>query len=280
MLSSSDRSGMEQPAPARNGVFGSLMAHRGLALALVQREVSARYRGSFGGLLWALATPLLMLALYTTVFGVILQAKWAKTGNQAEFALVLFAGLLVFSLFGECLVRAPALVTGNPNLVKKVVFPIEILAWVNLGGALVHFGVGLAVWMVFYAVLHASLHPSLVLLPLVVLPVCLMALAVGWLFGALGVYMRDVAQVAGPLSLAMMFLTPVFFDLSSVPRDMQWLFIANPLTLPIEQARAVMLEGSPPQWGPLIASTLGAWLVAALSLAFFKRAQPDFPDLL
>jgi len=185
--------------------FGALAREAALVAALTRRDIASRYRGSLGGSLWILVTPLLLLGVYATVFGVILQAKWARPESTAEFALVLYSGLLVFGVLQDCLSRAPTSIAAQPNLVRKVVFPLEVLSWVNVLSALFTFCSGLAVWVIFCLFVKGSLVPTLVALPLVLLPVILVALGVGWLLGALGVYVRDLQQAVGPISTALLF---------------------------------------------------------------------------
>lgn len=251
-----------------------------LILALARRDVESRYRGSLGGSLWIVITPLLLLGVYATVFGVILQAKWARTNSAAEFALVLYAGLLMFGVLQDCLSRAATSVSSQPNLVRKVVFPLEILSWVNVLSSLVTFGSGLVVWIVFCLAVKGSLSPTMFALPLILLPVVMLALGVGWILGALGVYIRDLQQAVGPISMALLFITPIFYDLSLVPTKYQWLFGLNPLTFVVAQARAVMLEGLWPDVTRLAIATAAAYIFAWGALAFFRRARADFADAL
>ncbi|MBL8571952.1 MAG: ABC transporter permease [Phreatobacter sp.] len=260
--------------------FIVLVRHIALALALVRRDVESRYRGSLGGCLWILLTPLLLLGVYATVFGLILRAKWARTDTAAEFALVLYVGLLMFGVLQDCLSRAATSISSQPNLVRKVVFPLEILSWVNVLGSLVTFSSGLVVWTVFCLAVKGSLSPTMLALPLILFPVVMLALGVGWLFGALGVYLRDLQQTVGPISMALLFLTPIFYDLSLVPAEYQWLFILNPLTFVVAQARAVMLEGLWPDVAGLAIASAATYSFAWTALSFFHRARGDFSDAL
>src|ERR1700682_5416239 len=150
-------------------MFRTLWRHRGLVFELAKREFSGRYHGSFGGLAWSFAQPLFLLAVYTVAFGVILQARWGFSGGPADYALMLFAGLIIFNAFAECLARAPMLVTANPNFVKKVVFPLEVLPWVRARPALVHALIGVAVWLVGYTILFGMPKPAAILFPFVLL---------------------------------------------------------------------------------------------------------------
>ena len=266
------------PFRTRSGVLTTLVRHRSLVFRLIKHDIAARYRGSVMGVFWALLQPLAMLVVFTLVFGTVLKAKWAGTGGNLDFALVLFAGLLVFGVFSECLGKAPSLVTQRTNLVKKVVFPLEVLAWVSVGVASFNFAVGLAVWIAFYLALNASLHWTILFLPLVILPIIFVGVAVGWLLGALGVFLRDLEQAVAPISMAILFLSPVFFDLASVPPEFRQWFLLNPMTFAIEQARLVMLGGRLPDVTGLCIATLATYALAAAALKFFFRARGEFAD--
>jgi lipopolysaccharide transport system permease protein len=185
---------------------------------MVKRDVAGRYRGSILGLFWSLFNPILMLVIYTFVFSVVFKARWSvDSDSKTEFALMLFAGLMIFNLFAECVNRAPTLVIGNVNYVKKVVFPLEILPWVSLGSALFHFLVSLCVWLVACVVLFGELQVTALLLPVVLFPLLMFILGVAWFIAALGVYLRDVGQIVGVLTSVLMFLSPIFYPLSALP---------------------------------------------------------------
>ena len=261
-------------------VIGTLLRHRAIVAEMTWREVRNRVRGSIGGLLWSLLQPLLMLVIFAFVFGTILKVKWASAETPTEFALALFAGLLIFNLFAECLQRAPGLVVSRPNLVKKIVFPVEIIAWVHVGQALFAFAIGAIVLLIGEFFARGFIPWTVFLLPIVVLPVVFAGLAVSWLLGAITVFVRDIEQVVAPLSMALLFLTPVFFDLSLVPERYRGWFLANPLTAAVEQGRAVLLDGVVPDFATLAVGTVVAYIFAALSLAFFRRARGEFADVL
>jgi lipopolysaccharide transport system permease protein len=142
---------MQNFSIAPTEMVNSLWRNRNLVRSLVHREVVGRYRGSFMGILWSFFNPIFMLLVYTFVFSVVFKARWnSGSDSKTEFALVLFAGLLVFNLFSECFNRAPSLILSNVNYVKKVVFPLEILPWVTLGSALFHAAISLIVWFCAY----------------------------------------------------------------------------------------------------------------------------------
>jgi lipopolysaccharide transport system permease protein len=263
-------------------VFGCFWRHRRLVYQLARREVAGRYRGSYLGLAWSLFSPLLMLAVYTVVFGVIFKARWAAstTGSVAEFGLVLFTGLFVFGLFSECVNRAPSLVLSRANFVKRVVFPLEILPWVALLSSLFHAAVTLAVLLVAALVIYGSIAMTWPLIVVVLLPLLLFTLGVTWMLAALGVYVRDVAQTVGVITSALMFLSPVFYPVAAVPEKVRAFIEINPLTIILEQARDVLLWGRGPDLVALAPYLLGSIAIAWLGLVAFQRARVGFADVL
>lgn len=259
----------------------SLWRHRGLVASLAQRDVLGRYRGSALGLLWSFVTPLLMLAVYTFVFGIVFGSRWsAASESRAEFALVLFVGMMVFNLFSECLTRAPALVLNNANYVKRVVFPLEILPWVTLAAALFHFAVSLLVWVAAFAVINGPPPPTALLLPVVLLPIVLVTIGLTWLFASLGVFLRDVGQFMNVLVMALLFLAPVFYPVAAVPEGLRrWIYV-NPLTIPIEMARDVLYWGRLPGASAWVISVIAGTLVAWAGFAWFQKTRKGFADVL
>jgi len=262
-------------------MIGSLWRHRGLIKALVKRDVIGRYRGSALGIFWSFFQPVLMLAVYTFVFSVVFKARWiAGSDSKTEFALVLFAGLLVFGLFSECINRAPTLILSNVNYVKKVVFPLEVLPWVVLGSALFHALVSIGVWLVFYLVFFGMPRTTMLLLPLILLPLIFFTMGLSWLLASLGVYLRDIAQIINIITTTLMFLSPIFYPVSALPAEYQFLLNLNPLTPAIEQARDVLIWGKTPDsltFGIYIAATA---FIAWLGFAWFQKTRKGFADVI
>ena len=262
-------------------LFRTLRAHRDLVKGLVIREVVGRYRGSVMGLLWSFFNPILLLAVYTFVFSYVFKARWTGgDGSKTEFALVLFAGLMVFNMFAESCNRAPTLVTGNVGYVKKVVFPLEILPIVSLGSSLFHMLVSFVVWAVFYTVFVGMPSATLMLMPLAVLPLVLMTLGFSWLLAALGVYLRDVAQVIGVVTLVLMYLSPIFYPVSIMPEQYRPLMQLSPLTTTVEQVRDVMMWGNLLDWQAWGISMAVGLFIAWLGFAWFQKTRRGFADVL
>lgn len=258
-----------------------VLQNRDLLKGLVVREVIGRYRGSVMGLLWSFFNPILMLAVYTFVFSYVFKARWSGgDGSKTEFALVLFAGLMVFNMFAECCNRAPLLVTGNVGYVKKVVFPLEILPMVSLGSSLFHLLVSFIVWLVFYGVFVGVPPVTAALMPLAVLPLILMTLGFSWILASLGVYLRDVAQVIGVVTLVLMYLSPIFYPVSIMPEQYRPFMSISPLTSTVEQTRDVLMWGKGLDWSSWSVSMAIALAVAWLGFAWFQKTRRGFADVL
>nr|WP_284701656.1 ABC transporter permease [Rhodoplanes tepidamans] len=262
-----------------------VLARVRLAVQLAQREVAARYRDSALGLVWSLLTPLFMLAVFTFVFGTVFKSRWptADDGGDhstAEFAVILFTGMTVFQLFADVITRAPRLVLENVNYVKKIVFPLAILPMVAVGSTLFDTAIRLAVLIVFIVAIQGGLPATALLLPLVLVPYLVLILGLSWFLSALGVYIRDIAQIIAPLLTAMMFLSPIFFPASALPAWTRPIQVLNPIVLPVEEARNVLIWGHPPDWTALALYSVTAGIVAALGLLWFQKTRKGFADVL
>lgn len=259
-----------------------LWARRHLIVQFTRREIEGRYRGSVLGLLWAFAQPLTLLLTYTLVFGGVFKARWpeAREGGLADFALALFCGLLAYNLLSECVSRAPGLIVGVPNYVRKVVFPLEVLPVSVLGSALFHALVSLIVLLVVLLATGGRLSPTLLLLPLVCLPLICLCLGAAWFLAGLGVYLRDVGYLLGLSMQVLLFATPIFYPASALPPWAHGLLRLNPLADVVDNLRRVVLWGRLPEWG-----ALGVWLllgivVMLLGYAWFMQTKRGFPDVL
>ncbi|MER9639799.1 ABC transporter permease [Mesorhizobium sp. M0239] len=262
------------------------MPNKDIVLSLIRREVVGRYRGSMLGLLWSLLNPLLMLAVYTFVFGVVMKSRWTIPGQESaahstgEFAVILFCGLIVFQFFAEVVSLAPGLIVANANYVKKIVFPIQILPVVSAGAALFHAAVSLLVLLAFAYIIFGHVSLTVLLAPLAFGPLIVMVLGIAWLLASIGVYFRDMGQIVTPLVTTTMFLSPVFFQRTSLPTWLQpWLSL-NPLAIPVESFRDVVIFGVMPDWMSLGSYSGAAIVVAVLGYQFFQKTRRGFADVL
>jgi len=262
-------------------IISALTRHRSLTRELSKRDVLGRYRGSSFGLLWSLISPFLTLSIYTFAFGSILKSRWPQTSNgSASFAMILFVGLIVHGFFAECLSRSATLITDNANFVKRVIFPLEILPWSMAAGAIFHSLMNILVFIALHYFIDGRVSVLVFLFPVVMIPLVLLAIGIGWIFAALGVYFRDISQVTGVISTAMFFLSSAMVPISALPVAYQSLFKLNPITFIIDQAREVALWGHLPDWFGLFEYSLVAIVVMILGFGMFQVARRGFADVL
>jgi lipopolysaccharide transport system permease protein len=261
-------------------LFMTIRRNRVLITRLAMRELTARWRGSMLGMTWSFVTPLLNLAVYGFVFSTVFHSRWTGALSTTSFALILFTGLIGFSIFAECVNRSPGLVLENVSYVKKVIFPLEILPVVSLLAALVNAAFGFSILFVGSLLIVGGLPWTVVMVPVVLAPYCLLILGITWVLSSLGVFLRDLRQLVSVLTSLLMFLTPVFYPLSSIPEKYRWVIMLNPLTLTLEQLRNVIFAGvlpEPEQFAISTATGLGA---ALLGYYLFMRTRKGFADVL
>jgi len=272
---------MQKFSTSPKAMISSLWTHRSLLAGLIRREIIGRYKGSFLGILWSFFNPVLMLAVYTFFFSVVFKARWGGgSGSKTEFALILFSGLLVFNFFAECINRSPGVILSNVNYVKKVIFPLELLPVVVMGSAFFHLLISLLVWLGFYVVFFGIPHVKVLLFPVVIMPLALLTLGFSWFLATLGVYLRDVSQVVVTLVPVLMFMSPIFYPIKILPENLQIVIYFSPITIAVEQARAVLYWGESINWllwsGYLVVSTI----IACSGFAWFQKTRKGFADVL
>ncbi|MEO8838659.1 MAG: ABC transporter permease [Herbaspirillum sp.] len=259
----------------------ALFRHGALIIQMARRDVVGRYRGSFIGMLWSFFNPLLMLGIYTFVFGVIFTSRWGEQSTGTfGYAVMLFVGLNLYTLFAECANHAPTLIIENTNFVKKVVFPLETLAWSTLGAALFHLLVSTIVLLVFAAIVQGTMPWTILLFPIIVAIFLPFVAGTVWLLSSLGVFLRDLKQAMGIITAALMFLAPVFYPLERIPAQYRYLVYFNPLTVPIEASQNVLIRGDLPDWSMLGLYAVASCLFAWLAFAWFERTRKGFADVL
>jgi lipopolysaccharide transport system permease protein len=249
---------------------------------MTKREVVGRYRGSVLGIAWSFFHPLLMLTIYTFVFSVVFKSRWGVSTDETrtQFAIVLFVGMIVHSVFADVINRAPGLIISNVNFVKKVVFPLDILPSVAIGAALFHSIVSLGVLLIAFVLFNGYLNWTAIFIPLVLLPLIILTLGFAWMLASLGVFLRDLGQTTGIITMVMFFLSPIFYPVTALPVALRPWIMANPLTFIIEQAREVLIWGHLPNWMGLGIYTLAATIIAWLGYVWFQKTRKGFADVL
>lgn len=249
---------------------------------LVAQDLTVRYRGTLLGRAWPVLMPLVMLAVYGFVFGAVFRARWPglAEGDHLGFTLNLFTGLLVHGLLAEAVGQAPGLMQRNSNFVRKMVFPLPVLVAVPLGAGLFHAMLGFALLAVISGLFAGGWHLAMLALPLVLLPYLVLLYGLALAFAALGVYVRDLTQIAGVLVMVALFTGAVFFPLDMVPAPLAGVVRFNPISWPIEAARNCLLHGA---WPDPVA--LGSYALVAVAVFgggwwMFSLLRRGFADLL
>jgi lipopolysaccharide transport system permease protein len=265
-------------------ILGTLWRHRGLARQMIWRNVMTRYRGSALGISWSFLVPLMMLSVYTFVFGEVLKARWASpsqsSNSMLDYALIIYSGLLVYNVFAETIAASPLLIVGNTNFVKKVVFPLEILPICLLGAALVQFLSGVLILLLCSLFFTGHISSTVYLFPLILVPLLMLSAGLSWFLSSLGVYLRDVGQFITVALQMLMFLSPVFYEVKQVPQGFRSFMMLNPLTAIVQDARNTLLWGKMPDWRALGIVTLAAAVIMQMGFAWFMKTRRGFADVL
>ena len=260
--------------------FAQAWRHRGLILRLARKELAVRLKGSILGWAWLAAAPLVMLVAYTLVFANVLKfGPAAGTGDPGAYPLFIFSGLVLFQVFAELVLRAPNLLVENTSYIKKVIFPVEILAWVALARSLIAGGVSLALLFAFYLVVRGVPPLATLLLPLLLALLAMAMLGLVWLLAAVGVFLRDLSHLLASLMPVVMFVSPIFYAMADVPEALRPLGYLNLLAVFIEAMRALLFAGTVPAWPLLVAIVAAPALLFWIGFAFFARNRARFADV-
>jgi lipopolysaccharide transport system permease protein len=261
--------------------FTSALQHRELIRVIVWRELVQRFRGSAIGWIWAIVAPLLLLSAYTVVFSSTLKISSApETIGVAHYAVSIFAALIVFNLFTELALRAPNLLHENAWFIKKTIFPSDILAWIALIRSLVYAGISFAMLMVFHLLLAGTIHVTVLLVPIVLLPFCFLLLGITWMLSALGALTRDVFHLMASVTPILIFASPVFYTVHEMPEGKRVYALLNPLASYMEMMRDVVLRGTLPELWVYGVSTAISLAVFWWGYAVFARYRSILIDVI
>jgi len=262
--------------------MNKIWRHRQLFKKLLNRDFNERYQGSYFGLLWSFFLPLLSLLVFTLFFGVIFQSRWGKGGNEsiAQFAVILFVGMTIYGFVAECMSRSPSLILNRQSYVKNVVFPLELLPVVLVTSAAINLCIGFVVIFLMQIFFYEGIQWTSIFLPVIFCPLILLGLGISWFLSSLGVYVRDTQQIVIPLVQLLMFISPVFYPLSTLPDFLRPWLALNPLALIIEQAREVAIFGQIPAWDSYFAILAFSIVIALLGGYWFRRTRKGFADVI
>ncbi|MEV5027349.1 ABC transporter permease [Paenibacillus sp. LPE1-1-1.1] len=258
-----------------------LMKYNQLILEMTKRDVLARYKGSYLGILWSFVTPLLILTIYTFVFSVIFQSKWnIEDTSHMSFGITLFAGMIIINIFTEVLIKSTSIIVSNPNYVTKVVFPLEIFPIVIFMSALIHACISFGILIIAQLLYTSTIHWTVLLIPIILIPLALFSIGIGWIFSSLGVFVRDLNYMMNIVAQILMFLSPVFYPIEIVPVKFQSLYAANPLTGMITEFREVVLWGNMPNWLEWGKIFIISFVVFVVGYWIFRKCKGAFADVI
>ena len=260
-----------------------LAKNRGLLWQLTVRNIEVRHKGSVLGLVWSFLNPLLMLSIYVVIFGFIFSGKFGEIADETklDYALGIFLGLTLFQIVAEVLSVSPTAITNNPNFVKKVVFPLELLPVANVGGATFHLLISSCLVLLGVSLFGPGLHVGALWLPVILVPVILICLGMSWFLSALGVFFRDIGQLMQFIILLLMYSSGIFY---SVQRRVPWVawhwLRFNPFLLAIDLARNAVLWQNPVNLKHMLYLYLFALGSCLIGYASFKKMKSGFADVL
>lgn len=249
---------------------------------LTRRNVEGRYKGSVLGLVWSFVQPLLMMTVYTVVFGVFFGAKWpGEIGkNPWAYPVLVLCGMSTFSIFSESVSTCCQEIVGNPNYVKKVIFPLELLP---LARVLATAALNLA-WFVFLffgsVLLLGRASFSMLLLPAMLVPLMLFTLGVSFFVSSLSVYLRDTQYLVTVAIQVLFFLTPIFYSLGGIEPRAARILSMSPLAYVVETIRAVFIYGKMPNWPQFGMVTAVCFVVMQLGFVWFEKTKRGFADVI
>jgi len=259
----------------------SLWSNRKLMVSMVRRDILARYRGSFGGALWTFLNPLLLMATYFFVFGVVMHTKFQADPSRSGFVLYFLAGMLPWLPFSEAVGRSPQVVMEHRNFVKKLVFPLETLPVNLVISGVVTEAFALVIFLAGLLAARGAIPVSVLWLPALLIPQLLLAAGLCWFLAALGVYVRDLGQIIGFLLTLWFFLTPICYpETQEIPAAAKQILAFNPILILVRGYRSIFLEGHAPAFGSLVALWIGSAVLALLGHAWFHRLRRSFADII
>jgi lipopolysaccharide transport system permease protein len=258
----------------------SIADNTGLIRSMVRRDILARYRGSFGDVFWAILNPLLLMATYYFVFGVVLRTRFGADTSRSGFVLYFLAGMMPWLAFSEAVGRSPHVILEYRNFVKKLVFPVETLPVNLMISGLVTEVFALLIFLVFLLGARGGIPATALWIPVILVPQVLFTAGLCWLLSSTGVFLRDLGQVMGFLLTLWFFLTPICYPETALPPGAAAILTRNPIYILVRAYRSVLLESHAPDWTALGALTAVSLAMFFLGHAWFYKLRKTFADVI
>jgi lipopolysaccharide transport system permease protein len=262
-------------------LVNSIYKNKNLLIQMTKRVLLSKYKGSFLGFFWTIINPIFMLLVYTFAFSVVFKSKWGlEQEGHFDFAIILFASLIIFNIFAETIRDSPSIIIINSSYVKKVVFPLEILPIINLCAAMINATISLMIMIVMFLLVRKGISFTILYLPLVLIPLLLITLGFSYILSAIGVFLRDINQIVTHALTVLLFTSPIFFSIDRVPIMFKKFIYLNPIALIIEEARKIIIFGIEPNFIILASTTLVGFLSLCIGFFIFQKLRNGFADVL
>lgn len=264
----------------------SIRSNRELLVQLIKRNLSSKYKGTTLGVVWNFLQPLVLLLVYTYAFGMLFQSRWLETsaGNLADmkfsYSIVVFCGMTVYNIFSEVVTMSPNLFVSNPNYIKKIVFPLEILPMAQVITSLISNLIWFLILFIGAVIFAGSLSWTMLLLPVVLFPYVLMLTGISFMLASLGVFFRDLAQVCMLITQIMYLMTPIFYSAEMVPDSLKFILVINPLAWFVSETRKIFVFKQLPDFLGIIIWLIIAVVVFYLGFCCLKKTKRGFADVL
>ena len=265
-----------------NSSLKNLYKNRDLIWQFTKREIEAKHKGSRLGSLWALISPTLMLGLYLIVFGLIFGGRFGilPEENFYDFAIALFLGLTLFNIIADVIASSPTYITSQPNFVKKVVFPLEIISISKIASSFYFalLSVGIAVILTPFS--HGGITFYALQLPIILLPLGAIAIGLSWILCSIGVFFKDLNHTTGFISTTVMYASAIVYSPSRLPIPLNTILQYNPILLIIDQSRRVLFWRQSIQLRQIVIIYIFSIITFVLGYIIFKKLRPYFAELL
>ena len=274
--------GLTMSAEGPNSPVTRMARKRDLWWQFTVRAVESRYKGSYFGMLWSVINPLLMLSIFFVVFGLFFGGHFRDPSVESlkDYAMAMFLGLTLFQLLAETLGASPLLITANVNLVKKVVFPLDILPLAQSGGLWFNLVIGLVLALGGWVLVGEKLTwVGLVWLPVILLPLLMFSAGLAWLLAALGVFFRDLVQAMSFVGQVIMYSSDVFYPVSRLSPGFWSILKWNPFLRTVVLAREVVLWNYPVNLRALAYTYAVGFTVLVAGRWVFQKLRPAFADV-
>ncbi len=260
--------------------FETIGKNHRLIRSMARRDILARYRGSFGDVFWTVLNPILLMATYFFVFGVVMRSRFGADKSPTSFALYFLAGMLPWLAFSEPAGRAPHVILEHRNFVKKLIFPLATLPVNQVLAGLVTEMFAAAVFLAALLLIRGAIPETVLWLPVLLIPQLLFTMGLCWFLAALGVFARDLGQIMGFLLTLWFFVTPICYEEGNLPASAMVILRKNPIFVLVRGYRAIFLEHHAPELLPLVKLWAVAILVFFLGHAWFYKLRKSFADVI